>query len=87
MDVFDVTLWAIGLAPDMAIEKREPLQKHGVKMVAVFRDSQAGIRQMANQDLGPGQCLSWRIHRRAQNLITHRIKPEIHWVPGHCSIP
>ena len=43
MEVVDAELWAIGLAPDVAIEKRETLQMHGVKTVAVFRDSQAAI--------------------------------------------
>jgi hypothetical protein len=43
MEVFDAELWAIGLALDVAIRKRETLQKHGVKTVAVFSDSQAAI--------------------------------------------
>jgi len=34
MEVFDAELWAIGLALDVAIEKRKTLQVHGVKMVA-----------------------------------------------------
>jgi len=44
MEVFDAELWAIGLALDMAIEKRETLPMHGVKTVAVFSNSQAAIR-------------------------------------------
>jgi hypothetical protein len=44
MEVFDATLWAIGLALDVRIEKRKTLQGHGVKMVAVFSDAQAAIR-------------------------------------------
>jgi hypothetical protein len=44
MEVFDAELWAIALAPDVAIKKRETLQKHGVKPVAGFSDSQAAIR-------------------------------------------
>ena len=43
MEVFDAILWAIGLAHDGAIETREKLQRHGVKTVAVFSDSQARI--------------------------------------------
>jgi hypothetical protein len=39
MKVFDAELWAIGLALDVVIEKRETLQVHGVKTVAVFSDS------------------------------------------------
>jgi len=42
--VFEAELWAIGLALDVAIKKRETLQKHGVKMVAVFSAAQASIR-------------------------------------------
>jgi len=38
MEVFDAELWAIGLAVDVAIEKRETLQVHGVMTVAVFSD-------------------------------------------------
>jgi len=38
MDVFDAELWAIGLALEETIEKSETLQRHGVKMVAVFSD-------------------------------------------------
>jgi len=38
VEVFDTELRAIGLALDMAIEKREKLQEHGVKTVAVFSD-------------------------------------------------
>jgi hypothetical protein len=40
MEVFDAELWAIGLALGEMIEKRETLQRHGVKMVAIFSDSQ-----------------------------------------------
>jgi hypothetical protein len=43
MEVFNAELWAIGLTLDVAIEKRETLQKHGLKTVAVFSDSQAAI--------------------------------------------
>jgi len=43
MEGFDAELWAIGLALNVAIEKRETLQVHGVKTVAVFSDSQAAI--------------------------------------------
>jgi len=31
MEVFDAELWAIGLALEVTIEKRETLQRHGVK--------------------------------------------------------
>jgi len=36
MEVFDAELWAIGLTLGVTIEKRETLQRHGVKTVAIF---------------------------------------------------
>jgi len=44
MEVFNAELWAIRLALDVVIEKREPLQAHGLKTLAVCSDSQAAIR-------------------------------------------
>jgi len=44
MEVLKAEPGAIGLALDVAIEKRETLQKPGVKTVAVFSDWQGGIR-------------------------------------------
>jgi hypothetical protein len=38
VEVFDTEMGAIGLRLDGAIEKRETLQKQGVKMVAVCSD-------------------------------------------------
>jgi len=43
MRVFDAELWVIGLTLGETIEKRETLQRHGVKTVAIFRDSQTAI--------------------------------------------
>jgi len=54
MEVFDAELWAIGLALDVAIEKREAWQMHGVRTVAVFGDSQAAIPRAAHLEPGPG---------------------------------
>jgi len=59
----------------------------GVKMVAVFCDSQAATRRAAHLEPGPGQRLARRINRKAQALLAHGIKTEIHWVPGHSGIP
>jgi hypothetical protein len=53
--VFDAELWAIGLALDVTIEKRETWQRHVVNTVAVFSDSQAAIRRTAHLELDPGQ--------------------------------
>jgi len=71
----------------VTIEKRETLQRHGVKTVAVFSDSQAAIRRTAHLEPGPGQRLARRINRRARAILAHSIKTEIHWVPGHSGIP
>jgi ribonuclease HI len=87
MEVFDAELWAIGLALDETIKKRETLQRHGVKTMAVFSDSQAAIRRTAHLEPGPGQRVARRINRRAQALLAHGIATEIHWVPGHSGIP
>jgi len=38
MEVFDAEQWAIGLALDVAIEKRDTLQVHGVMTVADCSD-------------------------------------------------
>jgi ribonuclease HI len=87
MEVFDTELWAIGLVLDVVIEKRTTLQKHGVKTVAVFSDSQAAIRRAARLEPGPGQRLARWINRRARSLLGHGIATEIHWVLGHSGIP
>jgi len=87
MEVFDAELWAIGLALDVAIEKRKSFQKHGVKTVAVFSDSQAAIRRVAHLEPGPWPRLARRINRRAWSLLAPGIATEIQWVPGHSGIP
>jgi ribonuclease HI len=87
MEVFDAELVAIRLALDVAIEERQTLQKHGVKTVAVFSDSQAPTRRAAHLELGPEQQLGRRINRRAWSLLGHGIATEIHWVPGDSGIP
>jgi ribonuclease HI len=87
MEVFDAELGAIGLALDVAIEKRQTLQKHGVKTVAVFSDSQGAIRRAPHLVPGPGQRLARRINTRVRSLLFHGIATEIHWDPGHSGIP
>jgi len=66
---------------------RETFQKHGVKTVAVYSDSQAAILRTAHLEPGPGQRLARWINRRARNLLAHASATEIHWVPGHSGIP
>jgi len=87
IEVFDSELWAIGLVVKVTVEMRETLPRHGVKTVAVVRDSQAAIREMAHLEPGPGQRLARRINRRALALLAHGIKTKIHWVPGPSCIP
>jgi len=87
MEVFDAELWAIGLALDVTIEKRETLQRQGAKMVAIFSDLQTAIRGAAHLEPGPGQQLARRIIWRARALLAHGVATENHWVPGHSGIP
>jgi len=44
IEVIDAKLLASRLTLEVAVEKRETLQKHGVKMVVVFSGSQGTIR-------------------------------------------
>jgi hypothetical protein len=85
MEVFDAEQWAVRL--DVAIEKRETLQRHGVKKIAIFTDSETAIQQVAHLEPGPGQRLPRWINRRAQAFLFHGITTEIPWVPGHSGIP
>ena len=54
--------------------------------MVVFSDSQAPIQRTAHLAPGPGQRLARWINQRAQTLLAHSIKTEIHWVPGHSGI-
>jgi len=85
--VFNAELWAIGLVLDVTIEKRETLQSHQGRMVAILSDSQTAIRRAAHLEPGPAQPLARQINQRAQALLAHNIPTEIHWVPGHSGIP
>ena len=86
MMVSDTEMWAIRLAHDVAMERSETLQGHGVKMVAGVTDSKAAIRQAEHLELGPVQRLARRINRTAQNLLAQGITTEIYCVPGHSAI-
>jgi len=77
----------IGLALEVTIEKRETLQRHWVKTVAVFSYSKAAIRRTSHLQPDPGTLLARRINRRGQALLARSIKTEIHWVPRHYGIP
>jgi len=87
IEVFDAEPWAIRVTLDMAIDKRESLQLHPVKTVAVFSDSHAATRQAAHMEPGQGQQLAGQINRRARRLLAHGIATENHWIPGHSGIP
>ena len=86
METFDAELWAIGLAHEATIEKTETMQRHGLRTVAVFSDSQAAVRPPAHLERGSGQLLARWINRRAQALLAYGIRTEIHWVPVHSGI-
>jgi hypothetical protein len=87
VELFGAELWAIGVTFDAAIKNQATLQKDGVKMVAVRRDSQAAIRRVAHMEAGPRQPLPRRINRRARNLQGHGIATQINRVPGQSGIP
>ena len=87
MEVFNAEWWAVGLALDVTIEQRDTLQRHGVKTVAIFNDSQTAIQRVAHHEPGPGRGLARRINRRAQPHRARGIATEIDWVPGHSGIP
>jgi len=78
MEIIDAELWAIGLALEETIEKREILQRNGVKMMTVLSNSQAAIRRAAHLEPRPGQPLARRINRKTQALLAHGSKTEIH---------
>jgi len=69
------------------VKTRERLQEHGVKMVAVFGNSHAAMRQTEPPEPGARRQLAMTINRRSQALFAHGITTEIHWVPGHSGIP
>jgi len=87
MEVYDAELWGIGLALRESVKKRDTLQTHGVTKVAVFNNSQAGIRQTEHLELGQGHPLRRSINRSARTLREAGIETDIHWVPGHTGIP
>jgi len=87
MEVYDAELWAIGLALRESVRKRDRLQTHGVTNVAVFSETQAGIRRTEHLEPGPGQPLGKGINRSARSLREADIETEIHWVLGHTRIP
>ena len=59
MEVSEAELSAIGLALGETVRRRERLQEHVVKRVAVFSDSLTAIKQTAHLEPGLG-------HRRAR---------------------
>jgi len=86
-ELIDAELSAIELTLHMTIRKREPIQRNGVNMMAVFRNSKAAIRWTADPELGPGQPVASQTYQMRQALLTHDIAMKIQWVPGHSCIP
>jgi hypothetical protein len=86
MDVFHTGLWAIGLLLEVTSEKRHPLQRHWVKMVAIFTNIQAASLWWAHQKSGPRERLTRQRNRSANAILANVIEFEIHWVPGHSGI-
>jgi hypothetical protein len=68
MEVYDGELWAIGLALPESVRKRDTLQTHAVRKVALFSDSQAAISRSEYLEPGPGQSLARWINRSARTL-------------------
>jgi hypothetical protein len=75
-EVFDTERWAIGLTLDVSNEKGKTLQKHEVKKVTVFSDSQAAMRRTADLEPGPGQRLARLINRMAGGSAPTPSHPE-----------
>jgi len=65
-ELIDAELSAIGLTLHMTIRKREPIQRNGVNMMAVFRNSKAAIRWTADPELGPGQPVASQTYQMRQ---------------------
>jgi ribonuclease HI len=85
--LYDAEQWAIGLALQESVKKKDTLQTPGVTKVAVFSDSQAAIRRTEHLEPGPGQHLARWINQCARTLREAGIETEIHRVPGHTGIP
>ena len=87
MGALDAEPWAIGLTVGEAVKTSARLQDDGVKMVAVFSDSQAAIRRMAHLEPGPGRRVVRWIDRGARAHLAHGIATEFHSVLGLSSFP
>jgi len=87
MEVDDADQWAIGLALQESVRKRDTLQTLGVTEVAVFIDSHRPTQRKEHQDPGTGQPLARWINRSARSVRNPGIETEIDWVPVHTGIP
>ena len=68
LEVNDAELWAIGLALQESLRKRDTLHTAGVMNVAIFSYSQAALSQTDHLELRPGYPLARRINWRATTL-------------------
>jgi hypothetical protein len=87
VEVYEVELWAIGLALRESVYKRAMMQTYIVKRVAVFSDSQAAIWLTEHLEPGHGQPEARWINQSASTLRKAGSETVIHWVPGHTGIP
>jgi hypothetical protein len=86
MAVCNAELWVIGLPLRETVKRRDMLQEHGVKTVAVFSHSYATIRGTEHLEPGLAHRLARQMNWTARALLTHSIPTEIHWVPGDSGI-
>jgi hypothetical protein len=57
--------------------------KKEVRRVMIFMDSQATLRRIQSDELGPGQVLASRTINWKSELIDKNIQVEYRWVPAH----
>lgn len=90
--VFDVGLYAIGEALEVALQNGQARQSRGQQTelrwtkVDIGVHSQAALKMLQHTDLGTGQWLKRRIIGRIQLLKECRTEMEIHWVTGHMGV-
>jgi ribonuclease HI len=57
-----------------------------VKRVIVFSDSQAALKRIRTDKIGPGQTLAKEIIAQATKLVESDIRIILRWVPSHIGI-
>jgi len=64
----------------------EKAEKEKFTWVKVFKDSQATLRRIQSDELGPGQVLALRTMNLTDALAWKNIQVEYWWVPAHKGI-